>query len=115
MAEPASAQTVHSLSPVLGHIGGWIGFGPDGFLYWQVGDAGMFQTWDPPNNAQSITGELFGNVLRIDVDGDDFPGDGSRNYSVPADSPFVGPDFVFDFQANKDKGTHERYPLKYQH
>ena len=32
-----------------------------------------------------------------------------------ADSPFVGPDYVFEFEANKDKGTHETFPLKYQH
>jgi len=32
-----------------------------------------------------------------------------------ADSPFVGPDYVFDFETNKDKGTHEKYPLTYQH
>jgi len=31
------------------------------------------------------------------------------------ESPFVGPDYVFDFEANKDKGTHEKFPLKYQH
>ncbi len=32
-----------------------------------------------------------------------------------AKSPFVGDDFVFDFEANKDKGTHEIFPLKYKH
>ena len=32
-----------------------------------------------------------------------------------SDSPFVGEDFVFDYEANKDLGTHEKYPLKYQH
>jgi hypothetical protein len=31
------------------------------------------------------------------------------------ESPFVGDDYVFDFEANKDKGTHEKFPLKYQH
>jgi hypothetical protein len=31
------------------------------------------------------------------------------------ESPFVGPDYVFDFEANKDKGTHEKFPLKYPH
>jgi hypothetical protein len=31
------------------------------------------------------------------------------------DSPFVGDDYVFDYEANKDKGTHEKFPLKYQH
>jgi hypothetical protein len=32
-----------------------------------------------------------------------------------ANSPFVDADFVFDFEANKDLGTHEKYPLKYNH
>lgn len=31
------------------------------------------------------------------------------------DSPFVGPDYKFDFEANKDKGVHERFPLRYKH
>lgn len=31
------------------------------------------------------------------------------------DSPFVADDFVFDFTANKEKGTHELIPLKYSH
>ena len=32
-----------------------------------------------------------------------------------ADSPFVAEGFVFDFAAQKDEGTHEKYPLKYSH
>lgn len=32
-----------------------------------------------------------------------------------SDSPFVADDFVFDYEANKDTGTHEKYPLKYPH
>ena len=31
------------------------------------------------------------------------------------ESPFVGDDYVFDFEAKKDQGTHEKIPLKYQH
>jgi len=31
------------------------------------------------------------------------------------DSPFVAEDFVFDFEANKEQGTHEKFPLKYPH
>ena len=31
------------------------------------------------------------------------------------ESPFVGDDYVFDFEANKDKGTHKKFPLKYEH
>jgi len=30
-------------------------------------------------------------------------------------SPFVGDDYVFDFAARKTQGTHEKFPLKYQH
>jgi len=32
-----------------------------------------------------------------------------------ADSPFVGPDYVFDFEARKEQGTHEKFPLRYKH
>jgi len=32
-----------------------------------------------------------------------------------ADSPFVGEDFVFDFEANKDKGMHRLYKMKNKH
>jgi hypothetical protein len=31
------------------------------------------------------------------------------------ESPFVGPDYVFDFEANKEVGTHEKFALKYEH
>lgn len=31
------------------------------------------------------------------------------------DSPFVGADYVFDFEANKEKGTHTKFALKYEH
>jgi len=31
------------------------------------------------------------------------------------DSPFVGPDYVFDFEAQRDEGTHKKFPLKYAH
>ena len=30
-------------------------------------------------------------------------------------SPFVGKDYVFDFEARKAQGTHEKFPLKYVH
>jgi len=32
-----------------------------------------------------------------------------------ADSPFVDEGFVFDFETQKNEGTHEKYPLKYTH
>ena len=30
-------------------------------------------------------------------------------------SPFVGKNYVFDFEARKTKGTHEIFPLQYKH
>jgi len=30
-------------------------------------------------------------------------------------SPFVGMDYVFDYEERKDSGTHEHYKLKYEH
>ncbi len=65
------------------HFGGWLGFGPDGYLYIAVGDANMLV------NAQDRN-KLLGKILRIDVNGDDFPGDPNRNYAIPPDNPFVG-------------------------
>ena len=30
------------------------------------------------------------------------------------DSPFVGPDYVFDYEKRKDEGTHEHFPLEHR-
>jgi glucose/arabinose dehydrogenase len=69
------------------HNGGSIMFGPDGYLYIGIGDGG--HTGDPEGNAQSRE-SLLGKILRLDVDGDDFPGSNVRNYAIPDDNPFVG-------------------------
>lgn len=73
--------------PFTNHNGGWMGFGPDGFLYIASGDGGS--GGDPQNNAQNLN-NLLGKILRIDVNGDDFPGDAARNYAIPAGNPFAG-------------------------
>ncbi len=65
------------------HKGGWIDFGPDGLLYIALGDGGNGANGQPLNT-------LLGKILRIDVGADDFPGDATRNYAIPADNPFVG-------------------------
>jgi len=70
------------------HNGGWIGFGPDGYLYIGTGDGGSAN--DPPNNAQNLNSYL-GKMIRIDVNGDDLPGDATRNYAIPSTNPFFGP------------------------
>ncbi len=69
------------------HNGGWIGFGPDGYLYVPMGDGGG--GGDPGNHGQRNT-TLLGTMLRLDVDNDDFPGDPNRDYAIPADNPLVG-------------------------
>ena len=63
-----------------------MGFGPrDGFLYIAMGDSGG--GGDPGEAAQDIS-NVLGSILRIDVDGDLFPDDPDRNYSIPNDNPF---------------------------
>ncbi len=90
VADPGSARMILTFNqPFSNHNGGWIGFGPnDGYLYIATGDGGS--GGDPQNNANDITGNLLGKLLRIDVDGDHFPADPLRNYAIPASNPFVG-------------------------
>lgn len=82
-ADPASAMTLLIQSqPFPNHNGGWLGFGPDGYLYISLGDGGS--GGDPLNAAQTLNTWL-GKILRIDVDTTD-----GRPYAVPEDNPFVG-------------------------
>ena len=66
--------------PYSNHNGGSIEFGPDNYLYISVGDGGS--TGDPENRAQDLS-NLFGSILRIDVNT-------NKNYLIPEDNPFVG-------------------------
>jgi len=68
--------------PDWNHKGGWMGFGPDGFMYIAVGDGGGSTPGDPFGNGQDRS-DLLGNILRIDVDAD-------RPYGIPSDNPFSG-------------------------
>ena len=96
VADPDSATPVLAIpQPQSNHNGGWTAFGPDGFLYIGMGDGGGGDDNGAGHtagtgNAQDITDNLLGKILRIDVDGDDFPADSARNYAIPPDNPFVG-------------------------
>src|SRR5688572_2293039 len=87
VADPSSARTLLTIDRTnANHNGGWLGFGPDGYLYIGSGDSGG--AYDPENAAQNLD-DLRGKILRIDVNGDDFPGDALRNYAIPDTNPFV--------------------------
>jgi glucose/arabinose dehydrogenase len=77
------------------HNGGTIAFGPeDGYLYIAIGDGGgandinvgHVTDWYLRNaggNGQDIEANLFGNILRLDIDG-------GMPYGIPSSNPFVG-------------------------
>ncbi len=83
--DPGSQREVMVVEqPAANHNGGNIVFGPDGFLYYGLGDGGgsgdQFQTGQDASN-------VLGTILRIDP-----AGDGDNAYLVPADNPFIGRD-----------------------
>ncbi len=93
IADPGSAQTVMVIpKPGINHNGGWIGFGPDGYLYLAVGNG-------PGLNSQDL-GILLGKMLRIDVAGDDFPADALRNYAIPPGNPYAGTEWAGEIWAS---------------
>jgi len=82
--DPASAYDLLAFSNTFnGHNGGPIVFGPDGLLYIATGDD------DEMENAQDLSSNFHGKILRIDVDRDDFPDQNLKNYGIPADNPYV--------------------------
>ncbi|GAA3758652.1 glucose/arabinose dehydrogenase [Spinactinospora alkalitolerans] len=64
------------------HNGGDVQFGPDGYLYWSLGDGG--NAGDILNNGQNLS-TLLGTIVRIDVGREC----GDLAYCVPEDNPFV--------------------------
>jgi glucose/arabinose dehydrogenase len=62
---------------------GWLGFGPDGYLYIPMGDGGGVSPGDPDGVGQTPSARLS-KVLRIDVDVR--PG---SLYTIPKDNPYA--------------------------
>jgi glucose/arabinose dehydrogenase len=86
-ADPNSEEIMLTVvQPTNVHNGAGMQFGPDGYLYFGMGDGGYYD--DPDNNGQNGSTYL-GAIMRIDVDGA-FP------YEIPPDNPFVGNPDVLD-------------------
>jgi glucose/arabinose dehydrogenase len=80
VANAGSATTLLSVKqPAANHNGGWLGFGPDGYLYIGMGDGGGAN--DTYRNGQNKDARL-GKILRIDVNG-------GSPYAIPATNPFA--------------------------
>ncbi len=119
IADPTATELLFYNQPQSNHNGGWIGFSPnDGYLYIMSGDGGGGDDTGTGHtlgtgNAQDITSNLLGKVLRIDVDGTNGTG---GNYGNPATNPFVGEtgdDEIWafglrnPFRASFDRKTHD--------
>jgi glucose/arabinose dehydrogenase len=84
-SDPASERillTVDQVSNFTNHKAGQLAFGPDGFLYFGLGDGGS--GGDPFGHGQN-TQILLGKMLRIDVNATS-PG---LQYRIPPDNPFA--------------------------
>lgn len=84
VADPATKKVILTIDqPQDNHNGGWLAFGPDGFLWLGVGDGGGGddQHGNPGNGQDRRV--LLAKILRLDVDGKQQP------YGIPKDNPYA--------------------------
>jgi glucose/arabinose dehydrogenase len=71
------------VEPEANHNGGTVAFGPDGYLYFGLGDGGGGgDNHGTIGNGQNLN-TLLGKILRINIDS-------GSTYAIPPDNPFVG-------------------------
>lgn len=81
-AEPKAVKKLLKVEqPRINNNGGWLGFGPDGYLYIPLGDGGGVAPGDPDGLGQDKA-TLLSKVLRIDVDK-------GKRYAIPKSNPFA--------------------------
>ncbi|HEY3914376.1 MAG TPA: PQQ-dependent sugar dehydrogenase [Verrucomicrobiae bacterium] len=96
-ADMSSERVIfETLQPFWNHKGGELLFGPDGYLYFGLGDGGRGD--DPFGNGQN-TAAFLGKMLRIDVNtrttlGGGRGGSKELQYGIPEDNPFVKEPFM---------------------
>jgi glucose/arabinose dehydrogenase len=79
IANPAADRILLTVDqPYSNHNGGMIAFGPDGFLYFGLGDGGS--GGDPLGTGQDRT-DLLGSILRLNVNG-------AGDYTIPPSNPY---------------------------
>lgn len=86
--DPASLEILISWSS-FGHQGGTMQFGPDGMLYFGIGDGQRPYPPDALNTGQDLS-DLQGAIHRIDVSHPNRDPDTGLLYRIPPDNPFVG-------------------------
>jgi uncharacterized protein (TIGR03118 family) len=89
--DPASRREILRVDkPEANHNGGTLRFGPDGFLYFTIGDGGAADDQGPghsPGGNGQDKSKILGKISRIDVDARTSP---NGQYGIPQDNPFIG-------------------------
>ena len=122
--DPADERAILVIPhPKFNHNAGDLAFGPEGYLYVSMGDGGGQGDTGfghvEGGNAQDVTRNVLGSILRLDVDSDaetppEWTGNERANprcdepYAVPEDNPLAG-ETVESSQVGRTPGIDELY------